>query len=214
MSNQRLRLQRAPAPPCLPGTWRRKRCPGTLSCCSEEASLWLKGARCVRGRRRGKETDLFYKVKPSAWFLAERWLCLFLSTGVWSVPLARRSDDSASLHSSLGHCRHPLSPHRYFHRVCQQCCYGNSVFANLGLIGTLKNALIANIVYRHVIENWRWFFCVLNQCQSINLNPLYVMIPCTLSASFAFMLPVATPPNAIVFSYGYLKVSDMVSLCT
>ncbi|KAI5096847.1 solute carrier family 13 member 2 [Silurus meridionalis] len=45
--------------------------------------------------------------------------------------------------------------------------------------------------------------------ETIKLHPLYVMLPCTISASLAFMLPVATPPNAIAFSYGTLKVVDM-----
>ncbi|NWY24675.1 S13A2 protein, partial [Pheucticus melanocephalus] len=48
-----------------------------------------------------------------------------------------------------------------------------------------------------------------SMAEAICLNPLYVMLPCTLSASLAFMLPVATPPNAIVFSYGQLRVMDM-----
>ncbi|KAL8198937.1 UNVERIFIED_CONTAM: hypothetical protein K2H54_030053 [Gekko kuhli] len=49
-----------------------------------------------------------------------------------------------------------------------------------------------------------------SMAQAICLNPLYVMLPCTLSSSLAFMLPVATPPNAVVFSYGQLRVIDMV----
>jgi sodium-dependent dicarboxylate transporter 2/3/5 len=43
----------------------------------------------------------------------------------------------------------------------------------------------------------------------IGVHPFVLMIPATLSASCAFMLPVATPPNAIMFGSGYLDIPTM-----
>jgi sodium-dependent dicarboxylate transporter 2/3/5 len=42
------------------------------------------------------------------------------------------------------------------------------------------------------------------------INPLLFMLPATMSASMAFMLPVATPPNAIIFGTNKLRIVDMV----
>lgn len=44
----------------------------------------------------------------------------------------------------------------------------------------------------------------------LDLHPFGLMIGATLAASCAFMLPVATPPNAVVFGSGYLQMKDMV----
>ncbi|KAL3258955.1 hypothetical protein MRX96_016621 [Rhipicephalus microplus] len=46
--------------------------------------------------------------------------------------------------------------------------------------------------------------------QALRIHPFLLMIPVTVSASFAFMLPVATPPNAMVYEHGNMKLKDMM----
>lgn len=45
---------------------------------------------------------------------------------------------------------------------------------------------------------------------NLGVNPILLGMPVTIGASMAFMFPVATPPNAIVFSSGHMKVKHMM----
>ncbi len=44
----------------------------------------------------------------------------------------------------------------------------------------------------------------------LEVHPFIIMTGSTVAASCAFMLPAATPPNAVVFGSGYLRIPDMV----
>ncbi|XP_055328615.1 Na(+)/citrate cotransporter-like isoform X2 [Paramacrobiotus metropolitanus] len=75
----------------------------------------------------------------------------------------------------------------------------------LGLIVTFCTEFASNSAIASI------FLPVVSElAEKSHLNPLYYMLPVTLSCSFAFMFPVATPPNAIAFGCGFLKVRDMV----
>ena len=45
---------------------------------------------------------------------------------------------------------------------------------------------------------------------TLGLHPFILMVAAATAASCAFMLPVATPPNAVVFGSGYLQIPDMM----
>ena len=46
---------------------------------------------------------------------------------------------------------------------------------------------------------------------NLGIDPMLLILPLTLSASCAFMLPVATPPNSIVYASGLIPIQKMVN---
>lgn len=45
---------------------------------------------------------------------------------------------------------------------------------------------------------------------AMNIHPLYLMLPCGISSSFAFLLPVGTPPLALVSEFAHIETADIV----
>ncbi|XP_063233582.1 protein I'm not dead yet [Bacillus rossius redtenbacheri] len=63
-----------------------------------------------------------------------------------------------------------------------------------------SNTAVANIVLP----------VLANMAVQMGTHPMYFMMPATLCCSYAFMLPVATPPNAIVLAASNMRTTDMI----
>jgi sodium-dependent dicarboxylate transporter 2/3/5 len=84
--------------------------------------------------------------------------------------------------------------------------YPNGVLVGgIGLLVTFLTELTSNMSTTSVLEP-----IIAGMAKANGIPPLLIMIPAALSASFAFMLPVATAPNAIVFASGHVPIRKMV----
>jgi hypothetical protein len=72
-----------------------------------------------------------------------------------------------------------------------------------------SNCLYLLLWFLYILLSVPW--CPSWQAIRLRVHPLYLMIPGTVGCSYAFMLPVSTPPNSIAFASGHLLVKDMVS---
>lgn len=92
---------------------------------------------------------------------------------------------------------------------------GKSVASNVGLgflmIGSVLIAI--SLFLTEVMSNVALVVIIVPVIAGISIglgqNPLWICIPATMATSCAFMLPMSTPPNAIVFASGHIKVAQM-----
>nr|WP_240499738.1 anion permease [Cobetia marina] len=89
-----------------------------------------------------------------------------------------------------------------------------SMFSVLPLIGLVGIVVLVIIFLTEVTSNTATaaaFLPLLGALAlSLDIDPLLITVPAAIAASCAFMMPVATPPNAIVFATGHLKIQTMM----
>jgi sodium-dependent dicarboxylate transporter 2/3/5 len=89
-------------------------------------------------------------------------------------------------------------------------------YSNFSLLSILFIVVFIGIFITEIMSNLALVTIMVpvvgNFSISLGLPPEYLCIPLTLAASCAFMLPVGTPPNAIVFSSGFIKIHEMAKI--
>jgi sodium-dependent dicarboxylate transporter 2/3/5 len=74
------------------------------------------------------------------------------------------------------------------------------IFLSLFLTEIMSNVALTTIAIPMVISI----------AGGLNISPLYLAIPVAMASSCAFMMPISTPPNAIVFASGYIDMKSML----
>jgi len=119
------------------------------------------------------------------------WEILILFGG--GIALARALED-VGLIQQLGDMLASFSTHRVFWMI-----------GLITLIAVFLSELISNVAQVIVMAP-----IVSSIASTLHMDPLLLGIPMTLGASCASMLPMGTPPNAIVYGSGYVKIKDMI----
>lgn len=91
------------------------------------------------------------------------------------------------------------------HMIAEQSSFGIGLIFILIAASVILSEFMSNVALVQIFVP-----VVFGIADGLNVNPILLALPVTLSASIGFMFPVATPPNAIVFSSGYIRIKDMV----
>jgi sodium-dependent dicarboxylate transporter 2/3/5 len=87
---------------------------------------------------------------------------------------------------------------------------GNSI--NWLLLGLIAASIFITELMSNVALVQIFIPVVFGIANNLGLDPIVMGMPVAIGASMAFMFPVATPPNAIVFSSGHMRVQDMMKI--
>jgi solute carrier family 13 (sodium-dependent dicarboxylate transporter), member 2/3/5 len=89
--------------------------------------------------------------------------------------------------------------------IAAQSSFSSGMILILIIITVLLSEFMSNVALVQI-----FIPVIFGISKSLGINPFLLGIPVTLAASIGFMFPIATPPNAIVFSSGYIRMKDMI----